>query len=120
MREAESHAGEDQQKREEVEARNRLDGLHFSVEKTFSENKESLGEEVIAAVSMTITDAKRALGEGGIERINKAFSDLQVAAHRLAEALYQGSGKSEGVATAVAGAAYSENDVEVDTDIEQY
>ncbi|MEJ7713775.1 MAG: Hsp70 family protein [Pyrinomonadaceae bacterium] len=33
MREAESHSSEDVKKREEIEARNRLDGLHYQVEK---------------------------------------------------------------------------------------
>jgi molecular chaperone DnaK len=42
MKDAESHAGEDEKKKGEIEARNRLDGLVYSVEKTFSENKDKL------------------------------------------------------------------------------
>src|SRR5213083_2956393 len=42
MRDAESHSADDQRKRDEIEARNRLDGLSYQVEKTFSENKEKL------------------------------------------------------------------------------
>jgi molecular chaperone DnaK len=89
MREAESHAGEDQRKREEIEARNRLDGLVYQVEKSFTENKEKLDSDASSQLESAIADAKKALEEGGVERLNNAFSALQTASHKLAEALYQ-------------------------------
>ena len=39
-REAEAHSAEDKEKREEIEARNQLDGLVYSVEKMLRENEE--------------------------------------------------------------------------------
>ncbi len=45
MKEAESHAGEDETKKAEIEARNRLDGLVYNVEKTFTESKDKLNED---------------------------------------------------------------------------
>ncbi|HEV2801716.1 MAG TPA: molecular chaperone DnaK [Pyrinomonadaceae bacterium] len=93
MREAESHAGEDVKKREEIEARNRLDGLHYQVEKTFSENKEKLDSASVSQLETALADAKKALEEGGAERMNNAFNNLQTASHKLAEALYQQSGQ---------------------------
>jgi molecular chaperone DnaK len=39
-----------------------------------------------------IADAKKALEEGGVERLNNAFSELQTSSHKLAEALYQQGG----------------------------
>src|SRR5205085_3503599 len=60
MREAESHAGEDQKRREEIEARNRLDGLTYQVEKTFSENKEKLDGATVSTLETAIADAKKA------------------------------------------------------------
>jgi len=91
MREAESHAGEDVKKREEIEARNRLDSLVYNIEKTFSENKEKLDGAVSSQVEMALADAKKALEEGGVERMNDAFNNLQSASHKLAESLYQGT-----------------------------
>jgi molecular chaperone DnaK len=96
MREAESHAGEDVKKREEIEARNRLDGLVYQIEKTFSENKEKLDGATTSQVETAIADAKKALEEGGVERMNDAFNNLQTASHKLAESLYQGTGTSGG------------------------
>ncbi len=92
MRDAESHAAEDARKREEIEARNRLDGLVFQIEKTFSENKEKLDGATQTQVETAIADAKKALEEGGADRLNNAFKNLQTASHKLAEALYQGGG----------------------------
>ncbi|HJQ31801.1 MAG TPA: molecular chaperone DnaK [Pyrinomonadaceae bacterium] len=92
MRDAESHSAEDAKKREEVEARNRLDGLVFQIEKTFNENKEKLDGAVTSQVETAIADAKKALEEGGVDRLNDAFNNLQSASHKLAEALYQSGG----------------------------
>ena len=89
MREAESHAGEDARKREEIEARNRLDTLQYQVEKTFNENKEKLDGATTSQLEAALADAKKALEEGGAERMNNAFNALQTASHKLAETLYQ-------------------------------
>ncbi|HEX8162877.1 MAG TPA: molecular chaperone DnaK [Pyrinomonadaceae bacterium] len=96
MREAESHAGEDAKKREEIEARNRLDTLVYQVEKTFTENKEKLDADSKTQLESSIADAKKALEEGGAERLNNAFNALQTASHKLAEALYQQQGAAGG------------------------
>jgi molecular chaperone DnaK len=94
MREAESHSAEDAKKREEIEARNRLDGLTYQVEKSYNENKEKLDGASQSQLEAAIADAKKALEEGGAERLNNAFSALQTASHKLAEALYQQQGAS--------------------------
>ncbi|HEX8128902.1 MAG TPA: molecular chaperone DnaK [Pyrinomonadaceae bacterium] len=96
MREAESHSAEDVKKREEIEARNRLDGLTYQVEKTFSENKEKLDADSTTQLETALADAKKAVEEGGAERMNDAFNNLQTASHKLAEALYQQTAQSAG------------------------
>ena len=88
MRDAESHSTEDQTKRDEIEARNKLDGLVYQMEKTLSENREKVSA-VAGEVETAIADAKKAVAEGGVERMNNAFNDLQSVSHKMAEALYQ-------------------------------
>jgi len=88
MRDAESHAADDVKKREEIEARNRLDGLVYQMEKTLNDNREKVGA-VAGDVETAIAEAKKALAEGGVEKLNEAFNQLQTASHKLAEALYQ-------------------------------
>src|SRR5438876_5047184 len=91
MRDAESHAAEDARKREETEARNRLDGLVYQMEKTLNDNREKVGA-VAGDVETAIAEAKKALTEGGTEKLNEAFNQLQTASHKLAEVLYQQTG----------------------------
>jgi molecular chaperone DnaK len=95
MRDAESHSADDARKREEIEARNRLDGLVYQMEKTLNDNREKVGA-VASDVESAIAEAKKALAEGGVERLNEAFNQLQTASHKLAEALYQQAGTAGG------------------------
>src|SRR5881296_2031329 len=93
MRDAESHSAEDATKREEIEARNRLDGLVYQMEKTLNENREKIGA-VAGEVEAAIADAKKAVEEGGAERMNNAYNALQTVSHKMAEALYQQTGSA--------------------------
>jgi molecular chaperone DnaK len=95
MRDAESHAADDVKKKEEIEARNRLDGLTYQMEKTLNDNREKVGA-VAGEVETAIAEAKKALAEGGVERLNEAFNQLQTVSHKMAEALYQQAGTPEG------------------------
>src|SRR5437868_1092866 len=88
MKDADAHSAEDASKREEIEARNRLDGLVYQMEKTLADNRDKVGA-VASDVESAIAEAKKALTEGGVEKLNDAFNKLQTASHKLAEALYQ-------------------------------
>ncbi|HEY0547093.1 MAG TPA: molecular chaperone DnaK [Pyrinomonadaceae bacterium] len=100
MRDAESHSADDAKKREEIEARNRLDSLTYQVEKTFSENREKMDSAGQTEIEEAIAEAKKATAEGTAETMNSAFERLQTASHKLAEALYQQAGASGGGAGA--------------------
>ena len=96
MKDAESHAGEDTKRKEAIEARNRLDGLVYSVEKTFSENKDKLDAGASSELESAIADSKTALAGEDADAMNSAFERLQTASHKLAEAIYsQTSAPSE-------------------------
>jgi len=95
MRDAESHSSDDARKREEIEARNRLDGLIYQMEKTLNENREKVSA-VAGEVDTAIADAKKAIEEGTVERMNEAFNALQTVSHKMAEALYSQSGSAPG------------------------
>jgi len=88
MKDAESHAGEDEKKKSEIEARNRLDGLVYSVEKTLSENKDKLDAGASGEIESAIADSKTALAGSDVDAMNNAFERLQTASHKLAEAIY--------------------------------
>ncbi len=109
MKDADAHSTEDATKRDEIEARNKLDNLVYQIEKTLNENREKVGA-VAGEVDTGIADAKKASEEGGVERMNDAFNALQAVSHKMAEALYQqtsstGAGEEQTAASADAGAA---------------
>jgi molecular chaperone DnaK len=93
MRDAESHSSDDARKREEIEARNRLDGLIYQMEKTLNENREKVSA-VAGEVDAAIADAKKAIEENTVERMNDAFNALQTVSHKMAEALYSQTGST--------------------------
>ncbi len=88
-KEAESHAAEDKARLSEVEARNRLDNLVYQTEKLTKENREKLAEADVKAAEEAIEEARRALADGGLEKLNAAVDGLTKASHRLAESLYK-------------------------------
>jgi molecular chaperone DnaK len=92
VREAESHSDEDKRRREEVEARNHADSLIYATEKTLDDHKDKLSEAETQPVRDALAAAKKAVEEGGKERIEGASQELTKASHRLAEMLYQKSG----------------------------
>ena len=96
MKDAESHAGEDEKRKATIEARNRLDGLVYSVEKSFSENKEKLDSAAAGDIESAISDAKTALNGDDADAMNNAFERLQTASHKLAEVLYSQAGSTAG------------------------
>jgi molecular chaperone DnaK len=99
VQEAQAHADEDRRKGEEIEGRNRLDGLLYATEKTLRENKDNVPATEAAAAEAALEAGRQALAEGSRDRVDQALRDLTAAAHRLAEGLYrQGTGAAAGAA----------------------
>jgi molecular chaperone DnaK len=98
-KEADSHASEDKARLSEVEARNRLDNMLYQTEKLVKDNREKLSEPDVKAAEEAIEDARRALADGGVEKLNAATDNLTKASHRIAETMYkaqQASGAAAG------------------------
>jgi molecular chaperone DnaK len=102
VREAESHADDDRKKREEIEARNKADSTVYQVEKALSENRSKVQDSDVKAVEAAIADAKKALEEGGTDRITKATDTLNQVSSKAFEAMYR-SGAGPGGAHAGGG-----------------
>jgi len=99
--EAESHAEEDRKRMEEVEARNRLDGIMYQAEKTIRENRDKLNDADVKQAEAAIEDAKKAVNEGGVARLRNATENVEKALHKMAEELY----KTQAAGAEQAGAA---------------
>jgi molecular chaperone DnaK len=95
VREAESHSEEDRRKKEEIEARNRADNLVYSTEKILRENRSKISDSDAQSIQSAIDDTKKAMEEGGAEKINGAVEALTQASHRLAEVMYQSAQQTQ-------------------------
>jgi molecular chaperone DnaK len=93
-KEAEAHASEDKEKREEIEARNQLDGLVYNIEKMLKDSGDKMqGAEaapVKSEVESVLAEAKGVLaGSPGSGELKAAHEKLTHASHKLAEVLYK-------------------------------
>jgi molecular chaperone DnaK len=94
---AESHSEEDRKRLAEIEARNLCDTRVYQVEKLLRENREKLSESDAKAVEAALEESKRAMADGGVDRIKSATEALEGASHKIAEVLYR-SGTAPGAA----------------------
>jgi molecular chaperone DnaK len=78
IEEAEEHAAEDKQRREEVDARNELDSLAHRAEQLVEELQEQLPVNQKAQAEQLVADARQAIEEqAGLDRVRPLISDLQ-------------------------------------------
>ena len=99
-KEAEAHASEDKAKREEIEARNQLDGMVYQVEKTLKEHGDKISGDEKGQVESAVADAKKALEGTDAAAMNSAREKLTQASHKLAEVMYKQTPSPEGAAGA--------------------
>jgi molecular chaperone DnaK len=102
-RDAEAHAGDDRKKKEEIESRNRADSMVYNIEKMLKEHRDKVGADDAKAVETALEETKRAMQEGGVDKINQATSKLETASHKLAEAMYKASSQAAGAGQPGAG-----------------
>jgi molecular chaperone DnaK len=89
VRDAESHAAEDETKRENVEARNQLDSLVYQVEKDSSEWGDQVGEESMSRLKEAVEKGKEALKGEDTSALNSARDELMQAFSAAGQEMYQ-------------------------------
>ncbi|MGE0702898.1 MAG: molecular chaperone DnaK [Vicinamibacterales bacterium] len=93
VKNAQSHAADDQARRELIDARNQADAFAYQVERTLQENGAKVPPADRAAIEAAISDLRRLAQGDDKDAIVKATEVLQRLSHQLAEALYKaGSG----------------------------
>jgi molecular chaperone DnaK len=95
LKDAEVHAEEDRIRKEEVEARNELDGLTFRAQKALNDYKDKLPKDVVDDVQGKIDAAKKALESNDVSRIKAAKEELESHMQKIGEAMSKAGGPSE-------------------------
>jgi len=89
VKEAESHAVEDKERREEIDRRNRLDAMVYQVEKDSKEWADRLDTTNKERLDKAVADAKEALRTGGSDGIRTALDELTQAFSAAGASLYE-------------------------------
>jgi len=94
-KEAEAHSAEDKEKREEIEARNSLDGLVYNIEKMLKDNNDKIQGPERSEVESVLAESKSTLaGTPSSGELKAAHEKLTHASHKLAEVLYKANAAS--------------------------
>jgi molecular chaperone DnaK len=89
VKDAESHAQEDAERRKSIETRNQLDSLVYQTEKTLREQRDNLPADDIGAVETALNEGREALKGEDVAAMEQARDRINQAAHKLAEAMYK-------------------------------
>ena len=118
VRDAEAHAEEDKQKREEVETRNRADSLVYETEKNLQEFGDKVDDATKEKVSAAVERVKSALAANNNEELKAASEALTQVWYEASSQIYQqATGETPPGADAEADAGADAEDV-VDAEYE--
>ncbi len=125
VKDADSHAAEDKERRQSIEERNRLDAMVYEVEKNTKEWADRLDEATKERLNGAIEIAKQALRSGedseiakGLEELSQAYSAAGASMHQAQEATPEGGASSgDGEVSESEGDAKEEDVVEADYEI---
>jgi len=100
MREAESHADDDRQRKEEIETRNHADQAAYAAERMLKDNGDKLSASDKQPIEAAVQDLKRATEKNDVAEMKRAMDALNSAQHKAAEALYRGANAGGGAGAA--------------------
>jgi molecular chaperone DnaK len=92
VQEAQTHEREDKERREQIERRNRLDNLCYTLEKTMNENKDKIQAQDLSSLDGLIKEGREAVEKQDDARVQDVMGRLEKEAHRLAGVMYGASG----------------------------
>ncbi|MBN1872362.1 MAG: molecular chaperone DnaK [Candidatus Omnitrophica bacterium] len=95
MNEAKAHEQEDKKRRELIDARNQLDTLVYSVQKSLEEHGSKVSQDEKKRVEEALSKAKDKLTSEDLSEIKKVQEELTKASHKLAEEMYKEASKKQ-------------------------
>jgi molecular chaperone DnaK len=105
MKEAEAHAEEDRQRKEEAETRNTADSLVFQTEKLLKEQGDKVSDDEKTKIEAALGELKTALAGEDVEAIRSKHEALLQASQEFAQRLYQAAQAQQSAAQGSAGGA---------------
>ena len=113
MRDAEAHAEEDRNRREEVEIRNNADNLVFQTDKLLTENGDKVEPAEREKIEGALKALKDALSGTDIEAVKMAHEGLIAASQEFAQRLYASASAAQAAGGPEGAESSAPNDDEV-------
>jgi molecular chaperone DnaK len=107
VRDAEMHAQEDRQRKEEIELRNRADSLAYQSERTLKDVGDKISSTLRSDVEEKIKAVRDALSSNDMPRVRTAADDLESTMQRVGQEIYSQPGAASGNGTGPQGPDYS-------------
>ncbi len=108
VREAELHAQEDRQRKEEIEVRNHADSVAYQAERTLKDVGDKISSGLRSEVEEKIRAVRDALNANDIARVRSASEDLERSMQHIGEEVYRQNGASAGAGAGAPGTGSSE------------
>jgi molecular chaperone DnaK len=96
VRDAETHAQEDRQRREEIETRNRADSLAYQAERSLNDIGDKVSPDVRSATEAAIKEVRDAVASNDLNRMRSSMNDLESAMQRIGTDVYGQQGTTAG------------------------
>lgn len=95
VKDAEAHAEEDRQRKEEAEIRNTADTLVYQTEKLLKDQADNVNDDEKSTIEAKLTDVKTALEGTDLEAIKDATEALMSASQEFGQRLYEAAAAEE-------------------------
>ena len=113
LKDAEEHAEEDKQRKEEIETRNEADGLAFRAQKALNDYKDKMPANLATDIQSRIDAVKKALEGADMHLIKQASDELNTYMQKIGEAMQQQPGSAPGPQPASEKSDIEEAEVEI-------
>ncbi|HET9955471.1 MAG TPA: molecular chaperone DnaK [Polyangiaceae bacterium] len=96
VKDAASHEAEDKRRREEIDRRNKLDSMCYTLERQIADNKDKLGGVDVSSIEKLIKEGREAIEKQDDAKVSDVLTRLEKEAHNMAAKLYESAGAAPG------------------------
>jgi len=113
---AEKNADADAKRRQTIEAKNEIDSLVYTTQKSLDEHKEKISDEIKTEVEKALAEAKEVKDDDDLDTIKAKVEALNQASLKIGQAIYGQQGGDAGAEGAAGAEEEKKDDNTVDAD----
>ncbi|HBX77276.1 MAG TPA: molecular chaperone DnaK, partial [Acidimicrobiaceae bacterium] len=117
VKDAEAHAEEDRQRKDEAEERNKADTLVYQTEKLLADQGDKIEGEDKIQVEQSLATLKEALAGDDLEKIKIATEGLMISSQKFSTQLYEQAAQEGGYSQPTNASADGADDDVVDAEV---